>query len=101
VANIDVDYGVLEETAAVIEGYIAGHRRHNQAIEEELRLLGSQWRGTDYNRIVEQWQRMEAPDSESGRLLRELETQAKKLRWASARYKSLQKAAISRAKRLR
>ncbi len=100
-ANIDVDYGVLEETAAVIESYVAGHRRHNQAIEEELRLLGSQWRGADYNGIVEQWQRMEAPDSESGRLLRELETQAENLRWASERYKSLQKAAISRAKRLR
>lgn len=100
-AKINVDYGVIEDAAASIERYIANHRRHNQAMEEELRLLGSQWRGTDYEQVLQSWQRIEAPDSESGRLLRELEEQAKCLRWASQRYADVQNAAISRAKRLR
>lgn len=100
-AKIDVDYGEIEAAAVAIERYCAEHRRHNRAMEEEILRLGDQWRGADYQQVLQQWQQMEAPASESGKLLRELEDQARCLRWAAERYESVQSAAVSRAKRLR
>lgn len=100
-AKINVDYKAIEAAAASIERYCAEHRRHNQNMEEELLRLGTQWRGADYQQILLQWQQLEAPTSESGQLLRELEEQARRLRWAAERYESVQNTAISRAKRLR
>ena len=99
-AKINVDYSSIEAAAVSIERYCAEHRRRNHNMEEELLRLGEQWRGKDYQQVLLQWQQLDAPTSESGQLLRELEAQARLLRWAAERYESVQNTAISRAKRL-
>lgn len=99
-AKINVNLDTIEDAAASVDRYVQSHRRHMQQMEQELLLLKSQWGGSDYQQVLLQWQQLDADNSASGLLIRDLENQAKMMRWAVQRYETVRNQAISRAKRL-
>ena len=92
-AKINVNLDTIEDAAASVDRYVQSHRRHMQQLK-------SQWGGSDYQQVLLQWQQLDADNSASGLLIRDLENQAKMMRWAVQRYETVRNQAISRAKRL-
>lgn len=99
-AKINVDFDAINSAAHKVERYLSDHRQHMRAMEEELLALGGQWHGPDYQQVLLQWQQISSERSASGLMIRDLEEQAKLLRWAAEQYAQVQNAAIARAKRL-
>jgi uncharacterized protein YukE len=99
-ASINVNYEELRLAAASIQRYVQEQRQRMRHIEDDLIELGSQWRGEDYRQMLQQWQQINGTGGTSGRMLYELEEQAKDLHWAAQEYEKAQNRTINRGKRL-
>ncbi len=97
-AYIKVDIAELEKTAAVVDEYVAVHKKRTAAIDRTMDGLNASWQGTDYDQVRKQWKEMIQKGSTSNKMLQSLEHYADSLRSAGAAYKNAKERAINRAK---
>lgn len=94
---IKVDYNVIENTAAAIDTYISTHNTEMQKASSEVAELSASWQGDDYMQFFNQWSKVTAKDSISGRIVSDLENYGTFLRYAARQYKIAQEKAVCRA----
>ena len=99
-AYIKVDYNKFEHTASAIDTYISKHKSNMGKIDAEINGLSSSWQGEDYISIKKEWEQMNALDSTSGKMVKNLNNYAQFLRSVGKTYKDAQRRAIDRANKL-
>lgn len=94
---IKVDYNAIENTAEAIATYISTHKAEMQKASSEVSELSSFWQGEDYTQFLNQWSKVVAKDSTSGRIVTDLENYGNFLKYAARQYKIAQEKAVGRA----
>ena len=99
-AYIRVDHNKFENTASAIDSYISRHKSNMKKVDQEVTNLALSWQGEDYQTFKIQWNELNASDSTSEKMLKDLKNYAEYLRMAAKKYKEAQSNAVNRANNL-
>ena len=98
---IKVNYEQLEKTASKIDAYLKRQKNNMAKATNEVTMLRAFWSGKDYDRFLEQWNRLDDKDSTTYGFTEFLESYADLLRYSAKEYKKAQEKAIQKANSLR
>ncbi len=98
---IKTDTNKLKSTASAIEKYISETRSQMESATSRVNnnLLAS-WQGTDYEQFKYKWAGLNDESSANSRMLKELESYARYLRFVAETYEDAQENAVCRANKL-
>ena len=96
-AYINVDHSKFEQAAKAIDTYVREARIKMRSSSNVVHDLAATWQGKDASEFQNQWNRLDDSDSTFSKMIKDLESYAKFLRYAAKKYKDAQSNAVNRA----
>ena len=98
--NIVVSKSDLESTAKKIDSYVNSMASQNSTADSAVRALEAQWKGTDTDKFLVQWNSYMSKNSANGQMKDALSSYASLLRYAKSQYETAQYNAVKKARKI-